>query len=450
MSIEIQYEGNAAIVASERSAFTYEERTLPKGLTSPIKNNSPYFIGDCIVHPYGYNNDLPEEIRDVVKSNYLAPGILTKKTQLLWGVGPKLYREKISNGLIVKDWITDDNEVQDWLDSFDAENYLLKSCVDFNYIEGVYTKFFQARGGRVGKQHIAKLEHVDNRHARLATSKTSTSTKADRVIETDFNFQHWEKAFDYKDYPLFDFSKPFSEKVSIFYSNMYSFCTDYYSIPDLYGSLEWLRRSTNVPLIFKALSNNSLNVKYHVISPQEFWDKKEEKLKEQCTKLGQLYSDKVLASYKENLLREISEVLSGDEAVGKFWHTTKLFTVEGTNLIEHGWEIKPIDQNMKELVESQIKISERADYAVAGGMNVHGALGNISGKGTSDSGSEQLYALKNYMLTGIDIPEMIVTKAINYALRANWPKKRLKLGFMHNMPEKEQDISPSNRIANNV
>lgn len=55
MSIEIQFEGNAAIVASERSAFTYEERTLPKGLSSPIKNSSPYFIGDYIVHPYGYN-----------------------------------------------------------------------------------------------------------------------------------------------------------------------------------------------------------------------------------------------------------------------------------------------------------------------------------------------------------------------------------------------------------
>ena len=449
MSIEIQYEGTAAIVANDRSAFTYEERSLPKGLTSPIKNNTPYFIGDYIVHPYGYNNDLPEEIRDVVKSNYLAPGILTKKTQLLWGVGPKLYQEDIVDNKIVRQ-LEKDKEIQSWLDSFDYEDYLLRCCVDFNHIEGVYTKFFQSKGGRVGKRFIAKLEHVDNRHARLATSMSSKTTKADRVIETDFKFKNWEKAFDYKDYPLFSFNEPFKDKVSVFYSNMYSFCTDYYSMPDLYGSLEWLRRSTNVPLIFKALSNNSLNVKYHVVSPQEFWDNKEDELKEKCTKLGQLYNDNLLKMYKENLLREISEVLSGDEAVGKFWHTTKSFTVEGTNLIEHGWEIKPIDQNMKELVESQIKISERADYAVAGGMNVHGALGNISGKGTSDSGSEQLYALKNYMLTGIDIPEMIVTKAINYAIKANWPNKNLKIGFVHNMPEKEQDISPSKRITNNV
>jgi hypothetical protein len=72
----------------------------------------------------------------------------------------------------------------------------------------------------------------------------------------------------YKVYPLFDFSNPFANPNSVLYSNMYSFCTDYYTVPDLYGSLEWLNRSTSVPLIFKALSKNSINLKYHIVSPQ--------------------------------------------------------------------------------------------------------------------------------------------------------------------------------------
>lgn len=447
--MNIQFEGNSALVQAEKSAFTYEERRVPKQLNNPIVGASTYFVGDYIVHPYGYNNDLPEMIRDVVKRNYLAPGLLTKKTQLVWGVGPKLYTEQISNGQVIKDW-KEDNEVQDWLDSFDAEEYLLKCCIDYHHIEGLFTEIVQARSGRVGTPKIAELKHIQPNEARLATTKGSSSKKADTAIITDFNFQDYQKAFDYKIYPLFDFKDPFKHKRSVFYSNLYSFCTDYYTVPDLYGSLEWLRRSTAVPLIFKALSENALNVKYHVISPQAFWEDKRDNLKEECSKRGIAYKESMLQAYKENMLAEISNVLTGDEAVGRFWHTTKTFTVNGTNLIEHGWEIKPIDQNIKDFVESQIKISERADYAVAGGMNVHGALGNISGKGTSDSGSEQLYALKNYMLTGIDIPEMIITKAINYAIKANWPAKKLKLGFHHNVVEKESDIAPADRIKNNV
>ena len=447
--MKIEFDGTSALVQAERCAFTYEESRVPRQLNTPIQGTSNYFVGDYIVHPYGYNNDLPEVIRDVVQKNYLAPGLLTKKTQLLWGTGPKLYTEKVSNGVVIKEW-QEDNEVQDWLDSFDAEAYLLKCCVDFHHIEGLFTEFVQARSGRIGTPKFAGLKHIQPNHARLATKKSATTNIPDAAVITDFNFKDFRKAFDYKVYPLFNYTDPFKHKRSVFYSNMYSFCTDYYTVPELYGSLDWLRRSTAVPLIFKALSDNSLNVKYHVVSPAEFWKDIEDDLKEKATARGIVYKDKMLKDYRENLLRQISEVLTGDEAVGRFWHTTKSFTVEGTNLLEHGWEIKPIDQNIKDFVESQLKISERADYAVAGGINVHGALGNISGKGTSDSGSEQLYALKNYMLTGIDIPEMIVTKAINYAIKANWPSKKLKLGFYHNVVEKESEINPSDRIKNNV
>ena len=156
----------------------------------------------------------------------------------------------------------------------------------------------------------------------------------------------------------------------------------------------------------------------------------------------------MLLDYQKQFLEKISVVLSGDENTGKYLHTTKSFTVEGTNLIEHGWEIKVIDQNIKDFVAAQIAISERADHALSAGLNLHSALGNVSQSGKSDSGSEQIYALKTFLQTGIDIPEMIIMKAINYSLKVNFPNKKLKLGFYHETPEKEQDISPKNRLIN--
>jgi hypothetical protein len=337
-----------------------------------------------------------------------------------------------------------------WLHSWDFESYLLQACTDFQHIEGVFTRFELTKGARVGKPFISKLIHLYPDRARLATAKSNLTREATHVVTTDWSFNTIHALTEYKVYPLFDFISPFANKNAVLYSNMYSFCTDYYTIPDLYGSLEWLNRSTSVPLIFKALSKNSINLKYHIISPQAFWDKKREEMKVNCTQRGLPYKEKMLLDYQKEFLEKIAVVLSGDENTGKYLHTTKSFTVEGTNLVEHGWDIKVIDQNIKDFVAAQISISQRADHALSAGIGLHSALGNVSESGKSDSGSEQLYALKNYLLTGIDIPEMIIMKGINYAIKANFPDKNLKLGFYHLQPEKEQDISSKNRIKNNV
>lgn len=454
--MNIEYIGNGAIIETEQVAFTYEVSDTPRDFYK-IKseadkldwNNQTHFIGDYLVFPYGMNNNLPDEIKKVVQNNYIAPGIIKKKTQLLWGLGPQLYQEKIENKKLIRDWCTDD-AITDWLESWGYEEYLVKAITDFHHIEGVFTKYTLNKGSRIGNARISKLEHIYPDRARLAIQKNNQNKEATHIITSDWSFKNVQQLSEYKVYPKYDFRTPFEHKTAILYSNMYSFCTDYYTVPDLYGSLEWLNRSTAVPLIFKALSKNSINLKYHIVSPQAFWNNKKKDIESNCTIRGVMYRDSMLEEYKTKFLKKIAEVLSGEENSGKYLHTTKSFTVEGTNLIEHGWEVKVIDQNIKDFVEAQIKISQRADHALSAGIGLHSALGNVSESGKSDSGSEQIYALKNYLMTGIDIPEMIVMKAINYALKANFPSKKLKLGFFHDTAEKEQDVNPKDRLLNQV
>lgn len=458
MSMNIEYIGRDAIVDTPDVAFTYQVSETPrdfyelKGKSNSLDwDNATTFIGDYLVHPYGANNDLPDIIKKAVQENSMAPGTMKKKTQLIWGLGPILYSEKIvvtETGNKRVRFIEEDNDIMAWLESWGYLEYLLKAITDFQHIEGVFTKFELSKGGRIGQPFIAKIEHLFPDRTRLATNKNSKSKKATHAITSECSFGKVQSINDYKAYALFDFLNPFANPNAVLYSNFYSFCTDYYTVPDIYGSLEWLNRSTSVPLIFKALSKNSINLKYHIVSPQAFWDKKETEIKENCGTRGVPYNGKMLLDYQKEFLQKISVVLSGDENTGKYLHTTKSFTVEGTNLIEHGWEIKVIDQNIKDFVAAQISISERADHALSAGLNLHSALGNVSESGKSDSGSEQIYALKTFLQTGIDIPEMIIMKAINYAIKVNFPKKTTKLGFYQETPEKEQDISPKNRMIN--
>lgn len=456
--MNIEYVGRDAIVDTPDVAFTYQVSETPRDFYK-LKGDSngldwddhSSYIGDYRVHAYGTNNDLPDVIKLAVQTNSMTPGALKKKTQLIWGLGPILYSEKIiqtTEGNKRVRIIEEDPEITNWLESWEYLDYVIKACTDYQHLEGVFTRFELTKGARIGTNFVAKLNHAYPDRTRLATHKLSKSTAATHAITADRSFAKVQSTSEYKVYPLFDFTNPFSNPNAVLYSNMYSFCTDYYTVPDLYGSLEWLNRSTSVPLIFKALSKNSINLKYHIVSPQAFWDKKRDDMKANCSLRSLTYKESMLLDYQKAFLEKISVVLSGDENTGKYLHTTKSFTVEGTNLIEHGWEIKVIDQNIKDFVQAQILISERADHALSSGLNLHPALGNVSESGKSDSGSEQIYALKTFLQTGIDIPEMIIMKAINYGIKVNWPAKNLKLGFYQDVPEKEQDIAPKDRLIN--
>lgn len=448
------YRPNGGIVKTDDVSFTFEAVDNPRELQRKYTEgqslqwtDSTYSIAEYDVFPYGTTDELPRLIRDVVQENYIAPGILKKKTQLLWGQGPKLYTEVFEDGVLVRNYQTDD-EVEAWLDSWDAETYIMQACVDFHHIEGVGTMFYRDRGSRIGRpSKFAKLEHRNMNHHRLAKKSSDPGRTPTHCIYTP---EGLNGNIDRKVYPLFDFTNPFKHANSYFYSNMYSFCSDYYAVPDIYGSLEWLRRATTVPLILKALANNSINVKYHIISPKAFWDAKEKELQAECELKNIPYENSMLLAERTRYLRQVSKALSGADNTGKFWHTVKYVEVDGNNILEHGWEIKEIPGNLKDLVSSNIEISREAARAAAAGVGMHPALGGAGEAGKADSGSEQLYALKNYLITGIDIPEMIVMKAINYAIKANWPNKKIKLGFYHIAPQREQDISSKDRLKEQI
>ncbi|MFP9114293.1 hypothetical protein ACLI1A_10130 [Flavobacterium sp. RHBU_3] len=447
----VEQGGNWSVHQAGNMVYSYEVAETPREFHAKEHKDSlnwtsqTDYIGDFHIFPYGDRNDMPDQIKKVVFNNSLAPGILNKAAGLLWGTGPKLYQEKIVGNQVVREWQEDD-EIEDWLKSWDCESYLLKGNNDYQAMQGFYTRYELNAGSLLNNNFIYALHHEQHDKARLARLRTAKEGKATHVVLSDWSFAG-PQSFDYKAYNIFDFRKPFAYPNAIMYSNLYSFCSDYYTIPALYGTMEWIRRSTAIPYILKSLSKHSINLKYHLVSPAEFWNRKEKEIQENCIQAQVTYEKKMLKAYESEVLKQISEVFSGEENTGKFWHTVKELIVDNMNLLEQGWEIKVIDQKVKDFIDSQISIADRADRAVSAAANVHGALGNVSDKNVTGSGSEQLYALKNYMATGISIPEMIVCKPVNYALMANF-KTKLKLGFFHLQPEKEQNVNPEDRMKN--
>src|SRR5690554_1507057 len=78
----------------------------------------PVIYGGVKMVPYGYNNNMPAEMRELLEKNNLGPGILSRKLGLQYGQGPYLYQLSLENNEINKTWI-EDKEIQAWLDSWD-------------------------------------------------------------------------------------------------------------------------------------------------------------------------------------------------------------------------------------------------------------------------------------------------------------------------------------------
>ena len=434
---------NLAINNDPSTAFTFEiidKRREENRPWSPLDvfNARGYVsrYADWNVFPYGENNKLPEIVRNIVYSNSIVPGILGKRTGLNWGRGPQLYRDVPVNGKIEREYVYD-QEIWDWLNSWDWEKYAMKCAIDFSYMEAFFSKMILKKGWRVGATpFVHSLEHVTMSRP-MVVGKYQTPTHI--IIHDQDNPEQ------YQIFPLFDKNTFGKSGISVMYSNLPSFCTDFFTIPQILGSIPWIIQSTNVPKFLAALTKNSINIKYHITSPMSYWNSIRDQIKDNCTLNEKPYHENMLKKYKRKLLKEIKEVLSGLDNAGKFWHSEQVLEDVGGNLHEMGWKITPIDQNMNDTVSANVQIANFADKSVTTGVGVGASLGNVGETGRAAGGSEQYYALNNYLQTGIDLPERVIMQGFNAALKINFPDKDLKMGLYHEMAKKQEDLSKKDR-----
>lgn len=402
--------------------------------------------GERIV-PYGANNNLPIVIRNIMDQNHLAPGILERHMGLLYGTGPQLYEVTFEDGEVVRKYVQDD-EVQKWLSSWNFRRYVEMAIVEYKYLKGIFVRRYLNRGARIGQApKIVKLEVVPATFARLGWPENNGRRLEDvsKIFVGDFENNCFSTGMI--PHPVFDVNDPFRYKVSMGYHNTYSFARNFYSLPAYYGTLKWIARSSDIPDIIKYLSENGIITAFHIHTPADYWEQKTRKLEERYPGETETQIDRRLNKLKDQTFEKMTKVLAGKKNAGKFIETVDFYDVDG-NLC--AWKIEPIDQKIKDFIESQLKISDMADSATTSGMGLHPSLSNIVVNGQLSSGSQVLYALKNYMTSETSIPEEVIFEAVNQAIAANFPNKKLKVGFHHQIVMKEESVSPENRVANNA
>lgn len=403
----------------------------------------PQFVGDYRIVPYGQNNLLPSELRSTVDDNNLAPGIIERQLGLLFGQGVFLYQLAFDNGEIKHLW-QQDAEIESWLADWDYLSYIKGITTDYLYLKGFFNAIYLTRGHRIGATaKIARLEHIPAKNARLEWTDSRRIEDVKHILVGNFE----QNCFDtgVRAFPVYDRRNPARHSASAAYNRTYSFSRDFYSVPPYWGALRWIVRGSEIPTIFKYVTDNGLNLAYHIHSPNEYWDNKRDVLKLLHPDWDEAQVEKEISKLSVQLLDSLTEVLSGKENAGKFFHTVDITDETGNT---HAWKIEAIDQKIKDFVDSQLKIAEASSSAITSGMGLHPSLSNVMVNGKLASGSEMLYAFRLHLLSNVAIAEQAILEQINQAIAFNFPKKNLRLGFYHQSLKAEEALSSSDRIKN--
>jgi len=415
--------------------------------------NPAYVMGKKIVS-YGAYNNLPEVISEVMMGNNIAPGIIERQIGLLHGQGVGSFRLEYTDGQIMRNYV-EDKEILNWIRPW-IRRYIGMAEVEYQHMKGIFPRYYKEKSHRLlgldrtARDFISRIEIVPSTDARLGFPEQGKEHRIENVktIYTGDFSNHCLRS-GITTYPVFDPMDPFKHNVSMSYNNTYTFAHNFYSLPSYYGTLGWLYRSSEIPDIIKYLVENGISMAYHIHSPSEYWEKIEMDLTMQEENRGKPaeYIKQKLEELKDELLDSISLALAGKKNAGKFFHTVDFLDPMG-NRCE--WKVEAIDQKLKDFIEAQIKISEAATNAATSGMNLHPSLANVMVNGKMSPGSEMLYALKLYLSTDVSIPEEVIFEPINQAIAANWPDKDIKLGYYRNIVQREENVSPSERVSTNV
>ena len=400
-------------------------------------------VGNFDIVPMGYNNAMPNELRDMLDEFYAGEGILEKIQGLQWGEGPRLYKEVYTEeGEIYRHWLYD-SEVMTFLKSINFEEKLLRCHTDLTHGFGYFYKVYRNRAGRIGlPDKIVNFDHISVDKCRFEYPAENEDYPK-RIVIGSFPNPDTQKMAAY---PIFDKNNPFTSQVSMGYQNIYSFCKQFYSTPRFYGAYSWIKLASGIAPLLIDYNKNATVLSFHIESPQSYWEAAETHLKEKAQNDNVPYTAKMLEDYKTNTFEEFTQSLSGAENVGKFLHTVGDVSSISNNYV--GWKVTPIDKQVKQYIEAQIAIANKADATATTAFGLHPSLANIMVEGKMASGSEMLYALKSYIISETAIPEMILFAPLNAIIAANYPGKNIKLGFYRNIVKKESEVTPSDRVVN--
>lgn len=423
----------------------------------------------------GVNNNLCDEVTTEIKQNRLLPRLYSKEIKMLYGNGPCAYMQTVEGGKMKREY-TALPEWDEWLNSWQergmestAQEFAKTNIKNFYYFGDFFCKFRFARGKRLGMMPVAGIEPLENKHCRLATTRQDIAYE--QISYSDFRHiavGRWSYGLgNYKIYPKFALSEVDNYLYAAVSHHREKSVDEFYGVNETHqGARPYILGSNSTATYINSFLRNSLAAKIHIVIPNAWVVSKRSQLTKLCEEnklrkskdkdlvkyngieIGTEYRESLLVEYMRLELRKIGDYLSGAENQGKAYSSISFMDASGH---EQQWKIETIDLKYKEYIDSLIAYDKRTEEALLSSVGLDASISAVSKDGViSKSGSDSYYNYLIYIMS-LTPEDEICAEPFNIALKLNFPnlyKQGYRIGFYREVPQRQEDISPKDRLNN--
>lgn len=442
-------------------------------------------LGDYQIPFWGEGHNLyPQEVYATINEHKLIPQLLQKQVSFLLGKGIRLFQEQILGDTAKPEtrkrvrvpWF--DSQIENWVNSWEDKGYqsvmeyTKKLAYDYYLVKTCASKYNFNKGRRIGQPaSIDALSYIGADSARPATTGNFV---VNRIKMEDCNYiivGDWLNIStqDYEVYPKFDPRNPFKYPVAIAFNSEISFSNLVYAYNDWFkGVQEYIKASNLAPKYKNSYLKNALNNHVHCIIPGTWVIQQKTILENICNaniqgdeavpltveyKGVKLVDDKgmpyrffesMVDDLINNELKKITSCMTGEgKNQGKLYATVKWG--------EDGWKFEDFPGDFKEFFDTITSNDKRSDQVVLASLGIPGAITGVDKEGViSLAGADVYYNYLLYVST-LTFDEYFVLKELNRAMHINFPYAKqlgLKFGFWIDIPAKQQETTPSDRLGN--
>ncbi|WP_315319842.1 hypothetical protein [Prevotella aurantiaca] len=423
----------------------------------------------------GVNNNLCDEVTTEIKQNRLLPRLYSKEIKMLYGNGPCAYMQTVEGGKMKREY-TALPEWDEWLNTWQergmettAQEFAKTNIKNFYYFGDFFCKFRFARGKRLGMMPVAGIEPLENKHCRLATTRQDIAYE--QISYSDFRHiavGRWSYGLgNYKIYTKFALSEVDNYLYAAVSHHREKSVDEFYGVNETHqGARPYILGSNSTATYINSFLRNSLAAKIHIVIPNAWVVSKRSQLTKLCEEnklrkskdkdlvkyngieIGTEYRESLLVEYMRLELRKIGDYLSGAENQGKAYSSISFMDASGH---EQQWKIETIDLKYKEYIDSLIAYDKRTEEALLSSVGLDASISAVSKDGViSKSGSDSYYNYLIYIMS-LTPEDEICAEPFNIALKLNFPhlyKQGYRIGFYREVPQRQEDISPKDRLNN--
>lgn len=415
---------------SKTLVYTKSASTLPYADEESLQNldyveqrlySNVLYFGDYRIEPNGLDNNFPFNYKSLLDNVYIGHGVKRTLINLLLSGGVGIYKEVKEEKKIIRDWQID-NEISDWLDSFDFHNeYIPEAATDMIYVENLWTAFNRNKGSRIGKKpFIAGLQYLSAENMRL--EYPNENGKRTKVFYSEWLYSNLRQT-DIQSFPVFDKRDPFRNPTSVMFTKMPTFGSTSYGRPPDIGAVAMLKVLSLLPAFHKA-NLTERGFKWIVAIHQDYYQKIREE--NHWTEKSKEFKE-----WKEKFQDSIDEFLTapeGDKVQTRFMTEFKIDRF--SNKPVKAVEITKLEDDTKELSEVGAELHDTYTAGYVSAASIHPQLANIHMKNHALSGSNLREAYEMHIKTAVPTMRMLLLHPVNTALKINFPGKNLKAGFM--------------------